>query len=75
MASGIVPHIERHRKGTICAKGQTLDGELHGYWEWYRPNGTLKRSGSFDKGGKVGTWTTYDATGAPYKVTQVKTRI
>ena len=49
-----------------------LDDRLHGYWEWYRKDGTLKRSGTFERGERVGEWTTYDADGAPYKVTQIK---
>ena len=65
-------HIEHHRGGTVCARGQKLDGELHGYWEWYRTDGTKKRSGHFDRGVQVGEWTTYDAGGAPYRTTHMK---
>ncbi|MCV0383204.1 MAG: hypothetical protein K5799_07055 [Erythrobacter sp.] len=65
--------IERHKGGTICARGQMLGDELHGYWEWFRTDGTLKRSGHFDRGEQVGEWTTYDADGMPYKTTD-KTR-
>ena len=72
MAKGLVPRVERHRGGTVSAKGQMLDDALHGYWKWYRKDGTLKRSGTFERGEKVGDWTTYDADGAPYKVTQIK---
>lgn len=46
-----------------------LDGETHGYWEWFRLNGTMMRSGTFDRGQQVGFWTTYDKFGAPYKET------
>lgn len=49
-----------------------LGDELHGYWEWYRIDGTLKRSGHFDHGKQVGEWTTYDAAGLPFKTTQMK---
>lgn len=36
---------------------------------WYRPDGTLKRSGYFKSGETVGEWTTYDQRGKVYKVT------
>jgi antitoxin component YwqK of YwqJK toxin-antitoxin module len=66
------PRVDYHRGGTICAKGQMLGDQLHGYWEWYRTDGTLKRSGHFDHGNQVGEWTTYDADSLPYKITQMK---
>ena len=51
-----------------------LGGELHGYWEWFRVDGTRMRSGHFDRGVKVGEWVTCDQAGKAYKVTQVKTK-
>ncbi|WP_278234756.1 hypothetical protein [Isoptericola sp. AK164] len=71
-APGLVSHTEHHRDGSVCATGQFLDGELHGYWEWYRTDGTRKRSGHFDRGRRVGEWTTYDRGGVVYKVTTVQ---
>jgi antitoxin component YwqK of YwqJK toxin-antitoxin module len=62
-------HVERHRDGSIRARGPVVDGRPDGYWEWFRLDGTLLRSGSFDRGRQTGEWTTYDASGAPYKVT------
>lgn len=63
--------IKYHANGTTrWSKGKVADGNPEGYWEWYRPDGTLKRSGHFDQGEPVGEWTTYDAAGQPYKVTQ-----
>ncbi len=50
--------------GGLKAQGRMKDGELHGAWSWWRKDGTLMRTGSFDHGRQVGTWTTYDATGA-----------
>jgi antitoxin component YwqK of YwqJK toxin-antitoxin module len=70
-----VERIDYHRQGSICAKGQMRDDQLHGYWEWYRKDGSLKRSGHFDDGVQVGDWTTYDANGAPYKVTKMKSKL
>lgn len=50
--------------------GTIKDGRMHGAWEWFRRDGTLKRSGRFTAGEAVGTWTTYDSEGNPYKVTE-----
>jgi hypothetical protein len=66
------PHINYHKDGSIYAKGQMLDGKMHGYWEFFRKDGTIMRSGSFDREQQIGTWTTYDASGKPYKVTEMK---
>jgi antitoxin component YwqK of YwqJK toxin-antitoxin module len=63
---------EFHKDGSVCAKGRKLDGVLHGYWEWFRKDGTLKRSGWFDRGVQVGAWTTYDSAGKVYKVTTIR---
>jgi antitoxin component YwqK of YwqJK toxin-antitoxin module len=46
-----------------------VDGAPDGYWEWYRGDGTLKRSGYFKMGEAVGEWITYDGEGKPYKRT------
>lgn len=43
-----------------------------GYWEWFRKDGTKLRSGTFTAGVQTGEWTTYDAEGNVYKVTQMK---
>lgn len=65
--------IKYHANGkTIWSKGKTENGLPNGYWEWYRIDGTLKRSGYFEKGEPVGKWTTYDQNGKPYKVTKKK---
>lgn len=49
--------------GGLKAKGGMKDGELHGAWQWWRKDGTLLRSGTFDRGRQVREWTTYDAAG------------
>lgn len=62
-----------HKDGSIHAKGMVTDeGVLTGYWEWYRKDGTLKRSGHFDKGEQCGEWITYDTDGKPFKTTHFK---
>lgn len=65
--------IKYHANGlTIWSKGNMIDGKPDGYWEWYRLDGTLKRSGYFNRGDPIGLWTTYDANGKVYKVTEKK---
>ncbi|MCC2631819.1 MAG: hypothetical protein K0S20_518 [Patescibacteria group bacterium] len=62
--------IKYHANGTTkWSKGKMKDGNPDGYWEWYRPDGTLKRSGNFDTGTPVGEWITYDENGKVYKIT------
>ncbi|MCS5718487.1 hypothetical protein N1027_10095 [Herbiconiux sp. CPCC 205763] len=68
----LVPHTQLHRDGSVRAQGQNLDGEPHGYWEWFRLDGTIMRSGTFEAGAQVGEWVTYDKNGAPYKTTRMK---
>lgn len=65
-------HVQYHRDGSVWARGQTLDGVATGYWEWFRKDGVRMRSGYFERGAQVGRWTTYDKTGAVYKVTEMK---
>jgi antitoxin component YwqK of YwqJK toxin-antitoxin module len=61
--------IKYHANGkTIWSRGKIVDGKADGYWEWFRLDGTRKRSGYFDKGEPVGEWTTYDQNGNVYKV-------
>lgn len=64
--------VDRHKDGSVRAREPTLDGELHGYWEWFRKDGTKLGSGHFDRAVQVGEWTTYDAAGQVYKVTVMK---
>lgn len=64
--------IKYHSNGeTIWSKGKVLDGIAEGYWERYRINRTIKRSGYFDQGETVGEWTTYDQNGNFYKVSKL----
>ncbi len=65
--------IKYHANGqTIWSKGKMLDNMPEGYWEWYRIDGSIKRSGYFAKGEQVGKWTTYNMEGSPVKVTTMK---
>ena len=63
------PREELHKDGSVRARGHMRDGEMDGYWEWFRVDGSMMRTGSFDRGRRIGTWTTYDRSGAPHKET------
>ena len=65
-------HTIYHKDGSLYGTGQMLDGKMHGYWEFFRKSGVIMRSGSFDREEQIGSWTTYDASGKPYKVTEMK---
>ncbi len=52
------------------SKGKMKNGNPDGYWEWYRVDGTIKRSGYFKSGEPIGEWITYDSTGKKHKITQ-----
>lgn len=63
--------IKYHADGkSVFAKGKTKNRKPDGYWEWYRKDGTKKRSGYFKDGEVVGEWTTYDQKGKVYKITK-----
>ena len=64
--------IKYHNDGTPWAKGKMLGDQPDGYWEWFRKDGVIMRSGNFDKGKQTGEWTTYDKQGQVYKVTKMK---
>jgi antitoxin component YwqK of YwqJK toxin-antitoxin module len=70
--TGVRECVDYHVDGTVRARGQTRDGVLDGYWEWFRKDGTKLRSGHFENGQQTGAWTTYDRNGAPYKTTVMK---
>jgi len=65
--------IKYHANGkSVWSKGKIKNGKPDGYWEWYRPDRTIKRSGTFNDGEPVEKWTTYDSKGKVYKVTEKK---
>ena len=46
--------IKYHANGqTIWSKGKIINDQQEGYWEWYRIDGTIKRSGHFKSGEPV----------------------
>src|SRR5262245_8150018 len=48
--------IHDHANGSIWAKGQTIDGVMIAYKEWFGKDGTKMRSGFFENGEQVGEW-------------------
>jgi antitoxin component YwqK of YwqJK toxin-antitoxin module len=63
------PDIAYYRSGTMKSEGFTLDGEMHGEWVFYRLDGSVMRSGRFERGRQVGSWRTFDRTGRLVKET------
>ena len=57
---------------TSGQKGQSINGVAIGYWQRYRMNGVIMRSGYFENGVQTGEWTTYDCDGKVYKITKLK---
>ncbi len=51
--------LEFYDNGYLKSKGKYLEGEMHGYWEFYRRDGSIMRSGKLSHGQPVGEWTTY----------------
>ena len=49
--------------------GFRLDGEMHGAWSWYRTDGSIMRTGAFERGRQIGIWRTYDREGKVLKET------
>ena len=50
-------------------KGEYKDGKMHGFWEFFRKDGSLMRSGSFESGKQVGAWRTFTRDGSLVKET------
>jgi len=69
-----VAAVDYYPNGNVRFRGTNLDGQMHGPWEFFRSDGSLMRSGSFDRGRQIGTWTTYDRSGKIVKETNVSER-
>lgn len=61
--------IERYDNGNVRYRGSNLDDRMHGPWKFYRRDGSLMRSGSFERGKQVGVWRTFDRNGKVVKET------
>jgi antitoxin component YwqK of YwqJK toxin-antitoxin module len=64
-----IPELASYPNGETKFTGFRLAGEQHGDWLWYRLDGSLMRTGSFDRGTQVGVWRTFDRTGRLVKET------
>jgi antitoxin component YwqK of YwqJK toxin-antitoxin module len=64
-----VVHVEHYDNGAVKLRGAHLGGAMHGPWEFFRVDGSLMRSGSFDRGRQVGPWRTFARTGRLVKET------
>ena len=63
------PQVVDYDNGKVKMRGSYLDGDMHGEWEWFRLDGSIMRSGTFDRGTQIGTWRTYDRAGKVVKET------
>ena len=50
-------------------KGEYSDGKMNGFWQFFRKDGSLMRSGSFDHERQIGIWKTFDREGKLVKET------
>jgi antitoxin component YwqK of YwqJK toxin-antitoxin module len=64
-----IPATDHYDNGSVRFRGANLEGKMHGPWEFFRRDGTLMRSGSFDRGKQVGIWRTHDRSGKVLKET------
>lgn len=69
MEHQILPDNADYDHGGPKHRGFRIDGQMHGAWEFYRRNGSIMRSGEFDRGNQTGLWRTYDRSGAVVKET------
>ena len=67
--SKTVPATDHYDNGNVRFRGANLEGQMHGPWKFFRRDGSLMRSGSFDRGSQVGVWRTYDRAGSVVKET------
>jgi len=59
-----VEDVAHFPNGRTKYTGLRLNGHMHGNWTWYRTDGSVMRTGSFDRGRQIGTWRTFDRSGA-----------
>ena len=69
-----VSDVAYYETGAVRFRGFTLDGEMHGGWEFFRKDGSVMRTGEFDRGRQVGTWRTFNRGGQLVKETDFSKR-
>jgi antitoxin component YwqK of YwqJK toxin-antitoxin module len=72
--SDTLPETVNYADGAAKMTGFRLDGELHGAWQWYRTDGSVMRTGEFDRGRQIGVWRTFDRSGRLVKETDFSKR-
>jgi uncharacterized protein YdhG (YjbR/CyaY superfamily) len=55
--------IEYYKNGGVKSKGHYKDSKMDGYWEFYRLDGSIMRTGTLIKGVQHGEWATFDKLG------------
>jgi antitoxin component YwqK of YwqJK toxin-antitoxin module len=66
-ASGVTKAF--YDNGFLKHRGRMKGNAMQSNWEFFRRDGSLLRSGRFERGEQVGPWTTYDRAGKPHRVT------
>lgn len=69
-----VPETIHYPNGMVKMTGFLLDGEMHGAWAWYRTDGSIMRTGQFDRGRQIGVWRTFERSGRLVKETDFTER-
>jgi antitoxin component YwqK of YwqJK toxin-antitoxin module len=69
-----IPDLAHYSTGALQSRGFMLDGEMHGIWEFFRKDGSVMRTGEFDRGRQVGIWRTFDRAGRLVKETAFSKR-
>jgi antitoxin component YwqK of YwqJK toxin-antitoxin module len=64
-----IEDVAHFPNGRLKYAGFRLAGEMHGEWAWYRTDGSLMRTGAFDRGRQIGPWRTVDRDGNLLKET------
>ncbi|HEY8869016.1 MAG TPA: hypothetical protein VIM30_06465 [Candidatus Limnocylindrales bacterium] len=65
-----LPGVAYYATGAIQSRGSMLGGEMHGAWEFFRKDGSVMRTGEFERGRQVGIWRTFDRAGRLVKETR-----
>ena len=62
-------YVEHYANGGLKMRDTHLDGEMHGAWRWFRTDGSVMRTGQFDRGPQIGVSRTFDRSGHLVKET------
>jgi antitoxin component YwqK of YwqJK toxin-antitoxin module len=65
----LVEAVDHYPNGNLRFAGHNLDGKMHGTWTFFRADGSVMRTGAFDRGRQVGVWRTLARDGTLVKET------